>query len=50
MRNEDDVVRMGGDEFIVVLKNVKGPQFVNETAARINEALAAPLSWTAARS
>jgi diguanylate cyclase (GGDEF)-like protein/PAS domain S-box-containing protein len=43
VRNEDDVVRMGGDEFIVVLKNVKGPQFVNETAERINEALAAPV-------
>jgi diguanylate cyclase (GGDEF)-like protein/PAS domain S-box-containing protein len=43
VRNEDDVVRMGGDEFIVVLKNIKGPQFVNETAERINEALAAPV-------
>jgi diguanylate cyclase (GGDEF)-like protein/PAS domain S-box-containing protein len=43
VRNEDMVVRMGGDEFIVVLKNVKTPQLVNETAARINEALAAPV-------
>jgi diguanylate cyclase (GGDEF)-like protein/PAS domain S-box-containing protein len=43
VRNEDDVVRMGGDEFIVVLKNVKGPSFVNETAERINTALAAPV-------
>ena len=43
VRTEDVVVRMGGDEFIVVLKNVKSPQLVNETAARINEALGAPV-------
>jgi diguanylate cyclase (GGDEF)-like protein/PAS domain S-box-containing protein len=43
VRDEDVVVRMGGDEFIVVLKNVKSPQQVNETAARINEALSAPV-------
>jgi len=43
VRDEDVVVRMGGDEFIVVLKNVKGPQQVNETASRINEALSAPV-------
>ncbi len=43
VRDEDLVVRMGGDEFIVVLKNVKGSQQVNETAVRINEALGAPV-------
>ncbi len=43
VRDEDVVVRMGGDEFIVVLKNVKGPHQVNETASRINEALSAPV-------
>jgi diguanylate cyclase (GGDEF)-like protein/PAS domain S-box-containing protein len=43
VRTEDDVVRMGGDEFIVVLKNVKGANFVNETAVRINEALGEPV-------
>jgi diguanylate cyclase (GGDEF)-like protein/PAS domain S-box-containing protein len=43
VRDEDIVIRMGGDEFIVVLKNVKGPQHVNETAGRINEALSAPV-------
>jgi diguanylate cyclase (GGDEF)-like protein/PAS domain S-box-containing protein len=43
VRAEDDVVRMGGDEFIVVLKNVKGSQVVNEMAQRINDALAEPV-------
>ena len=43
VRDEDVVVRMGGDEFIVVLKNVKGAQQVNETASRINEALSQPV-------
>jgi diguanylate cyclase (GGDEF)-like protein/PAS domain S-box-containing protein len=43
VRTEDDVVRMGGDEFIVVLKSVKGATFVNETASRINAALGQPV-------
>jgi len=44
MRTEDVVVRMGGDEFIVVMKTVKGSDQVNEAAGRINEALCAPVS------
>jgi diguanylate cyclase (GGDEF)-like protein/PAS domain S-box-containing protein len=43
VRNEDVVARMGGDEFIVVLKEVKGSDQVNETAGRINEALNEPI-------
>src|SRR5882724_12937211 len=43
VRTEDDVVRMGGDEFIVILKSVRSSGQVNETAARINEALSAPI-------
>jgi diguanylate cyclase (GGDEF)-like protein/PAS domain S-box-containing protein len=43
VRTEDVVVRMGGDEFIVILKTVRSSGQVNETAARINEALAAPV-------
>lgn len=43
VRIEDVVVRMGGDEFIVVLKSVRSSEQVNETAARINEALSAPV-------
>jgi diguanylate cyclase (GGDEF)-like protein/PAS domain S-box-containing protein len=43
VRTEDVVVRMGGDEFIVILKSVRSSGQVNETAARINEALSAPV-------
>jgi diguanylate cyclase (GGDEF)-like protein/PAS domain S-box-containing protein len=43
MRTEDVVVRMGGDEFIVVLKGPRSSDQVNEAAARINEALCAPV-------
>ena len=43
MRNEDVVVRMGGDEFIVVLKTVRTNDQVNEAASRITEAMAAPV-------
>jgi diguanylate cyclase (GGDEF)-like protein/PAS domain S-box-containing protein len=43
VRSEDVVVRMGGDEFIVILKSVSTSEQVNETAARINEALSAPV-------
>jgi diguanylate cyclase (GGDEF)-like protein/PAS domain S-box-containing protein len=43
MRNEDVVVRMGGDEFIVVLKTVRTTDQVNEAASRITEAMADPV-------
>jgi diguanylate cyclase (GGDEF)-like protein/PAS domain S-box-containing protein len=43
MRAEDVVVRMGGDEFVVILKAVKGADQVSEAAARINHALSAPM-------
>jgi len=43
MRNEDVVVRMGGDEFIVVLKTVRNNDQVSEAAGRITEALSAPV-------
>jgi diguanylate cyclase (GGDEF)-like protein/PAS domain S-box-containing protein len=42
-RTDDIVVRMGGDEFIVVLKTVATPDQINETASRITEALAEPV-------
>jgi diguanylate cyclase (GGDEF)-like protein/PAS domain S-box-containing protein len=43
VRAEDAVVRMGGDEFVVILKEVQGTGQVNETAERINQALSAPM-------
>jgi diguanylate cyclase (GGDEF)-like protein/PAS domain S-box-containing protein len=43
MRAEDVVVRMGGDEFIVILKGVKSSEQVAEAAGRINHSLSAPM-------
>lgn len=43
VRAQDVVVRMGGDEFIVVLQAVEHTRLINETAARINRALDAPV-------
>ncbi|MBL8268049.1 putative bifunctional diguanylate cyclase/phosphodiesterase [Steroidobacter sp.] len=43
VRGDDIVVRMGGDEFVVVLNTVKSTNQVNETASRITAALGAPL-------
>ncbi|MBV8878261.1 MAG: EAL domain-containing protein, partial [Gammaproteobacteria bacterium] len=43
MRAEDLVVRMGGDEFVVVMRGIKSTEQVNDAAARINRALSAPM-------
>ncbi len=43
VRAEDIVVRMGGDEFIVVLQSIRGTDVISEMAARINTALSAPV-------
>src|SRR5213082_4300600 len=43
VRPEDAVVRMGGDEFVVMLKQVQSTDQVNATAERINQALSAPM-------
>jgi predicted signal transduction protein with EAL and GGDEF domain len=42
MREDDLVVRMGGDEFIVVLRDVPNQEQVNQAATRLMEALARP--------
>jgi len=43
VRSVDVVVRMGGDEFIVILKEVTNITQVNEAAERIIEALSRPV-------
>ncbi|MGB6451482.1 MAG: EAL domain-containing protein, partial [Steroidobacteraceae bacterium] len=43
VREQDIVVRMGGDEFVVVLESVERTELISEMAARINEALGAPV-------
>ncbi|HVN44424.1 MAG TPA: EAL domain-containing protein [Steroidobacteraceae bacterium] len=43
MRADDLVVRMGGDEFVVVMRGIKSTEQVNDAAARINRALSAPM-------
>ncbi len=43
VRPSDVVVRMGGDEFVVVLHRVSAPDEVAVAATRINEVLSAPV-------
>jgi diguanylate cyclase (GGDEF)-like protein/PAS domain S-box-containing protein len=43
MRTEDMVVRMGGDEFVVIMRNVASTEQVRDAATRINNALSAPM-------
>jgi len=44
VRTDDVVVRMGGDEFVVILTNIKSTAQVNDTASRITASLAEPIS------
>jgi diguanylate cyclase (GGDEF)-like protein/PAS domain S-box-containing protein len=43
VRKEDVVVRMGGDEFIVILHTFKRTELISDMAARINAALRTPI-------
>ncbi len=43
VRPDDAVVRMGGDEFVVMLKTAKTQEEINAAAGRINTVLGAPV-------
>jgi diguanylate cyclase (GGDEF)-like protein/PAS domain S-box-containing protein len=43
IRTEDTVVRMGGDEFVVIMRRVANTEQVRDAATRINNALSVPM-------
>jgi len=43
LRGEDIVVRMGGDEFVIVIKSIRDVADVQEAAQRITESLSSPI-------
>jgi len=43
VRSDDIVVRMGGDEFVVILCAIKNAERINDTASRITATLNAPV-------
>jgi diguanylate cyclase (GGDEF)-like protein/PAS domain S-box-containing protein len=43
LRGEDIVVRMGGDEFVIVIKSIRNAGDVHEAALRITESLSSPM-------
>jgi diguanylate cyclase (GGDEF)-like protein/PAS domain S-box-containing protein len=44
LRGEDIVIRMGGDEFVVIMKSVRDAEDVNEAALRITDSLSSPIA------
>jgi diguanylate cyclase (GGDEF)-like protein/PAS domain S-box-containing protein len=43
LRGEDIVIRMGGDEFVVIMKSVRDAEDVNDAAHRITKSLSTPV-------
>ncbi len=43
LRGEDIVIRMGGDEFVIIMKSVRDAEDVNEAALRITASLSSPV-------
>jgi diguanylate cyclase (GGDEF)-like protein/PAS domain S-box-containing protein len=43
LRGEDIVIRMGGDEFVVIMKSVRDAEDVHEAARRITDSLSSPV-------
>jgi diguanylate cyclase (GGDEF)-like protein len=48
-RRGDDVGRLGGDEFLVLLRNIPGPQTAMHTAERISRSLASSFEISTGR-
>jgi diguanylate cyclase (GGDEF)-like protein len=45
VRKSDTVARIGGDEFVVLLADLRDPQIAERIAANIVETLAVPISF-----
>lgn len=45
LRPEDTIARLGGDEFAILLEDATSPENVADVAARISDALQAPVEW-----
>ena len=43
LRSEDIISRQGGDEFVILLKNLPNSQVIDDMAARISEVMAQPI-------
>ena len=46
LREVDTIARHGGDEFVVLLEDLQGPEEVEQVTARMQEVLAEPLTRT----
>jgi len=44
VREDDTVARMGGDEFVIILSEIEGPENATATARRVIEALTRPVA------